>query len=244
MKIAIALAAVLVAVSQPVMAQSRSISPGMTTDQVRAAFGAPATTRDTGDWTYWYYHNGCPRRCGSDDVVFFREGQVVAAVLRTSARRFSGPAADQALERYDDVSAAGGVETERPVNMGRIGNPREENADEGGTSSAGGRAGEPARVGGVRVTTPEGEARGEGEGSTTIIRRRDAGAARTEPLRRGEAEEVSVDTIQGEATRVDDERREREGRVEPNTIRTSPDTLNADRRVRERRVQPRVIPRP
>ncbi len=88
--------ALLLLASAPVQAQS-VISQGMTPEQVRETFGAPATTRTSGEWTYWYYHNGCPNRCGSDDVVFFREERVVAAVLRTRARRFSGPRADDAL---------------------------------------------------------------------------------------------------------------------------------------------------
>jgi hypothetical protein len=95
--------ALLLLASAPVQAQS-VISQGMTPEQVRETFGAPATTRTSGEWTYWYYHNGCPNRCGSDDVVFFREERVVAAVLRTRARRFSGPRADDAL------GAAGGGE--------------------------------------------------------------------------------------------------------------------------------------
>ena len=102
-------------------AAGQTISQGMTVAQVRGEFGAPATTREAGDWTYWYYHNGCPNRCGSDDVVFFQNGRVVAAVLRTRARRFQGPAADDAI-----------------LGTG------------GGTSSSGVQ-GAPAIVGGVRV---------------------------------------------------------------------------------------------
>lgn len=74
-----------------------TVRAGMTEVDVRNAFGAPATVRTAGDWTYLFYHNRCPRRCGSDDVVFLRDGQVVAAVLRTPARRYSGPEAAQAL---------------------------------------------------------------------------------------------------------------------------------------------------
>ncbi len=98
------LAALLLAAlpAPPAHAQS-TITEGMTPEQVSAAFGVPATVRTAGDWSYWYYHNGCPRRCGSDDVVFFREQRVVAAVLRTSARRFSGPAAHRALEAASDL---------------------------------------------------------------------------------------------------------------------------------------------
>jgi hypothetical protein len=121
-------AAMLLSAATPALAQS-TISPGMTTEQVRDRFGAPATTRAQGDWSYWYYHNGCPVRCGSDDVVFFQNERVVAAVLRTSRRRFAGPAADDAL------NAASGVR--------EIGNGRTNDAPAG----AEGRA----RVGGVRV---------------------------------------------------------------------------------------------
>ncbi|WP_420129104.1 outer membrane protein assembly factor BamE domain-containing protein, partial [Longimicrobium sp.] len=97
-------AAMLVTAATPALAQS-TIAPGMTTEQVRDRFGAPATTRDQGDWSYWYYHNGCPVRCGSDDVVFFQNDRVVAAVLRTARRRFAGPAADDALGAAADASA-------------------------------------------------------------------------------------------------------------------------------------------
>lgn len=87
----------LLLAASPANAQA-TISEGMTTEQVRSVFGAPATVRLAGDWTYWYYHNGCPNRCGSDDVVFFRDDRVIAAVLRTRVRRFAGPAANRALE--------------------------------------------------------------------------------------------------------------------------------------------------
>lgn len=89
-------AAMLLTAATPALGQS-TIAPGMSTEQVRERFGAPATTRTQGDWAYWYYLNGCPVSCGSDDVVFFQNDRVVAAVLRTSRRRFAGPAADDAL---------------------------------------------------------------------------------------------------------------------------------------------------
>jgi hypothetical protein len=110
MKTILLVAAALLFAAPPANAQ-RTISEGMSAEQVRAVFGAPATVRTAGEWTYWYYHNGCPRRCGSDDVVFFRDQRVVAAVLRTAARRFAGPAAAPALE------AAGGLEPGDGVGM-------------------------------------------------------------------------------------------------------------------------------
>jgi hypothetical protein len=70
----------------------------MTPAQVRDVFGAPARTRAEGPWSYWFYANGCPIRCGSDDVVFFRNDSVVAAVLRSRGRAISGPRAPDALE--------------------------------------------------------------------------------------------------------------------------------------------------
>lgn len=125
-----ALAAVSLAAAP---AAGQTIAQGMTPAQVQSEFGAPATTRDAGEWMYWYYHNGCPRRCGSDDVVFFQNERVVAAVLRTSRRRYSGPRADDALQATDDGTSAVRVD--------------------------GAPADAPARVGGVRVE-PSQPARG------------------------------------------------------------------------------------
>jgi hypothetical protein len=85
--------------------QARSISTGMTTDDVRSTFGAPSVVRETDGWTYFFYTSRCPHRCGTDDTVFFRDGQVVAAVLHAPTRRFSGPPAAQA------IAAAGPAQT-------------------------------------------------------------------------------------------------------------------------------------
>jgi hypothetical protein len=125
----LALAALLLGAG-PVHAQA-TISEGMSPGQVRAAFGEPATVRTAGEWSYWYYHNGCPRRCGSDDVVFFQGDRVVAAVLRTGARRFAGPRADRALE-----AAGGTAERQRREGGGVYVEPSE-----------------PVTVGGVRIET-------------------------------------------------------------------------------------------
>lgn len=161
----------LLLASAPLQAQS-VISQGMTPDQVRETFGAPATTRTSGEWTYWYYHNGCPNRCGSDDVVFFREERVVAAVLRTRARRFSGPRADNALGAAGGGEQSGSVTADAGRADGdgrvRVGGVRvQQNVNAGATTGAD-----------VLVITPTGqgaadgvqvrEAR-EGERSTIII---------------------------------------------------------------------------
>ncbi|MBB4635508.1 hypothetical protein [Longimicrobium terrae] len=110
--------ALLAAVVAAAPAQAQAvISRGMTADQVRAAFGAPATTRESGVWTYWYYLNGCAVRCGSDDVVFFRDDRVVAAVLRTRRRTIAGPRADDALEQAGGADQNGAVSV--PATGGR-----------------------------------------------------------------------------------------------------------------------------
>lgn len=86
-------------VAAPMMAQdAATIRPGMSARAVVAVFGQPTVARDAGDWTYLFYRNGCPVRCGSDDVVFLRDGEVVAAVLRSPKRRFTGSAASELLE--------------------------------------------------------------------------------------------------------------------------------------------------
>ena len=109
-------------------AAGQTIAQGMTPDQVRSAFGAPATARDAGEWTYWYYHNGCPNRCGSDDVVFFQNERVVAAVLRTGRRRYQGPQADDALRATDDGTSAVRVNGEPAAGTVIVGGVRVEGA--------------------------------------------------------------------------------------------------------------------
>lgn len=80
------------AAAVPAGAQARaSIAPGMTEAEVRRVFGEPTVRRHAADRSYLFYANGCPVRCGSDDVVFFEGGRVVNAVLRAPGRHFAGP---------------------------------------------------------------------------------------------------------------------------------------------------------
>jgi hypothetical protein len=193
--ILLAAAAILLAAG-PAPAQA-TISEGMSGAQVRAAFGAPATTRAAGDWTYWYYHNGCPRRCGSDDVVFFRDDRVIAAVLRTPARRFSGPPADRALD------AAGAT------------------ADREGTGMYIPAASAPVTVGGVRVESvrPEEFIVGPG-GATEFV----VSPPETEPADEGadapttsvdRAHERNLERAQERETATERARRIRESQQQP-----------------------------
>jgi hypothetical protein len=155
-------ALLLTAAATPARGQA-AISPGMTAEQVRDRFGQPATTRVAGEWVYWYYHNGCPVRCGSDDVVFFRNERVVAAVLRTARRSFTGPAADDALERAggsEQVDAApadgrarvGGVRVEQPATELIVTPSRSDDADRARPRAREGQPGEPSTI---VITNPE-----------------------------------------------------------------------------------------
>ncbi|HEX2206686.1 MAG TPA: hypothetical protein VHG93_03335 [Longimicrobium sp.] len=138
-------AMLLSAAATPAQAQS-TIAPGMTTEQVRDRFGAPATTRAQGDWTYWYYLNGCPISCGSDDVVFFQNDRVVAAVLRTARRRFAGPAPDDALGRAAGVTANDGRLNDAPAGRARVGGVRVDDADRARPRAREGQPGEPSTI--------------------------------------------------------------------------------------------------
>ncbi len=219
-------AALLVAL--PAHAQrGGTIRPGMSAEEVRAVFGSPASSRVMGEWTYLYYLNGCPVRCGSDDVVFLQADTVVAAVLRAPGRRFAGAAAATALRETVDLPAR---EELRPV--------------EGGAAPARGRQ---APRGSIRLEPPpvrEDAARRAPTTDLGVIRGREPvpAAADTMPM--------SVDTMMAD-TAMDRQRQLREQRVEPRTIRR--DTLTAPaegpldprRQEREQRVEPRTVrPRP
>ena len=193
MKVKLTLAAALaVLAASPLAAQRRMIAPGMSPEQVRDVFGAPARTRDTGEWTYWFYSNGCPNRCGSDDVVFFRGGQVVTAVLRTRARTISGPAPAEAIGDAGGASDASAIRATAapdagpapaPRRQGRIivrGRSRERNgtlppAEVGGVSV---QRGTPGTAGAVRDNPPvtplqrsgSNTSAANGGGQSTIIR--------------------------------------------------------------------------
>jgi hypothetical protein len=73
-------------------AQVVSIKPGMSEAEVRAAWGDPLTARKAGSMTYLYYLNDCMRTCGTHDVVFLENGQVVDAVVRDSHHGYDGVA--------------------------------------------------------------------------------------------------------------------------------------------------------
>lgn len=70
----------------------KTIKPGMTQAEVVAAWGDYLTARKASSMLYMYFKNDCLKSCGTYDVVFFENGQVVDAVVRDSHRAYDGVA--------------------------------------------------------------------------------------------------------------------------------------------------------
>ena len=83
--------------------ETKTIKPGMTDAEVRATWGEPITARKAGNMMYLYYTNDCLRSCGTYDVVFLENGQVVDAVVRDSHRGYDG-VASSARERKPEAT--------------------------------------------------------------------------------------------------------------------------------------------
>ncbi|HET7039918.1 MAG TPA: hypothetical protein VFH97_08515 [Gemmatimonadales bacterium] len=71
-------------------AQTGTVDPGMSRDQVVGVWGAPVAERTSGTWTYLYFRNGCEVSCGTFDVVFLENGAVVDAIVRHAGHVYSG----------------------------------------------------------------------------------------------------------------------------------------------------------
>jgi hypothetical protein len=83
--------ALLCAGFAPSAAQApRSIDPGMSETKVVERLGQPDASRSSGDFKYLFYHNGCIRQCGMDDVVILRRDSVVDAMFRSTDRSYNG----------------------------------------------------------------------------------------------------------------------------------------------------------
>jgi hypothetical protein len=68
----------------------KTIKPGMTTAEVKAAWGEPVAVRSRGEYTYLSYQNGCVKTCGTYDTVILEKGQVVDAVVRATYHAYEG----------------------------------------------------------------------------------------------------------------------------------------------------------
>jgi hypothetical protein len=67
-----------------------SIDPGMTQQQVVSRLGPPDEQGVAGFYSYFYYDNGCGKKCGMDDLVILEKGIVVDAIFRSKNRVFTG----------------------------------------------------------------------------------------------------------------------------------------------------------
>lgn len=67
-----------------------TVAPGMTRDQVIAVWGIPVAERTTEARTYLYFRNGCEVSCGTFDVVFLENDQVVDAIVRGMGHTYAG----------------------------------------------------------------------------------------------------------------------------------------------------------
>lgn len=67
-----------------------TLDPGMRESDVYSLWGPPVSVRRAGQWTYLYFRNGCEYSCGTYDVVFLQDGQVVDVIHRWPGHRYSG----------------------------------------------------------------------------------------------------------------------------------------------------------
>jgi hypothetical protein len=73
-----------------------AVAPGMTREDVIAVWGVPVSERADGTWQYLYFRNGCEVTCGTFDVVFLENGQVVDAVVRGPGHTYLGASSSPA----------------------------------------------------------------------------------------------------------------------------------------------------
>ncbi len=87
-----------------------TIDPGMTVDQVIATWGPPVARSGAGAWTYLYFRNGCEVTCGTFDVVFLQDGQVVDAIVRGQGHTYSGVSSSPPGRPALFTAPGGGIE--------------------------------------------------------------------------------------------------------------------------------------
>lgn len=71
-------------------ADTGTIAPGMSQDDVVAIWGRASAVRHAGEYTYLHYPNGCELTCGTDDVVILQNDKVVDAIVRWRGHGYSG----------------------------------------------------------------------------------------------------------------------------------------------------------
>lgn len=86
-----------------------TVDPGMTREQVVEAWGEPAVERAAEDWLYMHYRNGCEVTCGTDDIVFLQDGQVVDAIVRWQGHTYSGVSSSPPGRGAEPTLPQGGI---------------------------------------------------------------------------------------------------------------------------------------
>ncbi|HEY6059615.1 MAG TPA: hypothetical protein VIV10_03435 [Gemmatimonadales bacterium] len=71
-------------------ADTGTIAPGMTQQDVASVWGRASAVRHAGEYTYLHYPNGCELTCGTDDVVILQNDKVVDAIVRWRGHGYSG----------------------------------------------------------------------------------------------------------------------------------------------------------
>jgi hypothetical protein len=67
-----------------------TVRPGMTRMEVVTLWGMAVAERVVGSRTYLYFRNGCEVTCGTFDVVFLEDDQVVDAIVRGFGHTYAG----------------------------------------------------------------------------------------------------------------------------------------------------------
>jgi hypothetical protein len=81
----------------------------MSEAQVREQWGEPLTVRKIGVMSYLYYRSNCLKACGTNDVVFLENGQVIDAVVRDKSRRYDGIASSPADRKPEPTAPSPGA---------------------------------------------------------------------------------------------------------------------------------------
>lgn len=71
-------------------ADTGTIAPGMSQEDVAALWGRASAVRHAGEYSYLHYPNGCELSCGTDDVVILQNDKVVDAIVRWRGHGYSG----------------------------------------------------------------------------------------------------------------------------------------------------------
>ena len=85
-----------------------TIAPGMGEKEIYSLWGPPISVRRRGEMTFLYFRNGCEYTCGTEDVVFLQNGQVVDAVLRWPGHGYSGQSSSPAATPPHGPARPGG----------------------------------------------------------------------------------------------------------------------------------------